>query len=144
MNQDGPSMIIETPPPPPPPPPPGPHIATDINMFSHICPTYYPLFFLVVHMYPVWWGLHDTHFSTSGFNIRFPRTPQNENKNLKTISSDYFHILHIVELWCDFKKFVGPWSIYIYIYNVYEFCWPMYTDLGRPGDTFAVAGDRAI
>ena len=66
-------------------------------------------------MYPVWWGLHDTHFSTSGFNIRFPRTPQNENKNLKKISSDYFHILHIVELWCDFKKFVGPWSIYIYI-----------------------------
>ena len=47
-------------PPPPPPPPPGPHIATDINMFSHICQTYYPLFFLVVHMYPVWWGLHDT------------------------------------------------------------------------------------
>ena len=26
---------------------------------------------------------------------------------------DYFHILHIVELWCDFKMFVGPWSIYI-------------------------------
>ena len=22
--------------------------------------------------------------------------------------SDYFHILHIVELWCDFKMFVGP------------------------------------
>ena len=31
-----------------------------------------------------------------------------------------------------------------YIQNVYEFCLPMYTDLGRPGDTFAVAGDRAI
>ena len=73
------------------------------------------------------------HFNTSGFNVRFPRTPQNENKNLKKCSSDYFHILHIVELWCDFKMFVGPWSIYIY--NVYEFCWPMYTDLGRPGDT---------
>ena len=26
---------------------------------------------------------------------------------------------------------MGPWSIYIS--NVYEFCWPMYTDLGRPG-----------
>ena len=64
--------------------------------------------------------------------------PQNEKKN----SSDYFHILHIVEFWCDFNMFVGPWSIYIY--NVYEFCWPIYTDLGRPGDTFAVAGDRAI
>ena len=23
-------------------------------------------------------------------------------------SSDYFHILHIVELWCDFKMFMGP------------------------------------
>ena len=23
-------------------------------------------------------------------------------------SSDYLHILHIVELWCDFKMFVGP------------------------------------
>ena len=80
------------------------------------------------------------HFSTSGFNIHFPKTPQNENKNLKKCSSDYFHILHIVEFWCDFNMFVGPWSIY----NVYEFCWPMYTDLGRPGDTFAVAGDRAI
>ena len=55
------------------------------------------------------------HFSTSGFNIRFPKTPQNENKNLKKNSSDYFHILHIVEFWCDFKMFVGPWSIYIYI-----------------------------
>ena len=82
-------------------------------------------------------------FSTSEFNIRFPKTPpQNKNKNLKKCSSDYFHILHIVQFWCDFKMFVGPWSMYIY--NVYEFCWPMYTDLGRPGDTFAVAGDRAI
>ena len=53
------------------------------------------------------------HFNISGFNVRFPRTPQNENKNLKKCSSDYFHILHIVELWCDFKMFVGAWSIYI-------------------------------
>ena len=63
-------------------------------------------------------------------------------KNWQKCSSDYLHILHIVELWCDFKMFAGHWSIYIY--NVYEFCWPMYADLGRPGDTFAVAGDRAI
>ena len=46
MNQDGPSLNIEEP------PPPGPHLAKDV-MFSHICKTYYPLFFLVVHMYPV-------------------------------------------------------------------------------------------
>ena len=32
------------------------------------------------------------------------------------------------------KWLLGPWSIY----NM--FCWPMYTDLGRPGDTFAVSG----
>ena len=38
-------------------------------------------------------------FSTSGFNIRFPK--------MKKCSSDYFHILHIVEFWCDFKMFVG-------------------------------------
>ena len=31
-----------------------------------------------------------------------------------------------------------------YIKNVYEFCLPMYTNLGRLADTFAVAGDRAI
>ena len=36
------------------------------------------------------------------------------------------------------------WDLEAYIYNVCEFCSPMYTDLGRPGDTFAVAGDRAI
>ena len=109
MNQDGPSMIIETPPPPPPPGPPYSHRYKYV--FTYMS-NLLSIVFLVVHMYPVWWGLHDTHFSTSGFNIRIPRTPQ----NLKKMSSDYFHILHIVELWCDFKKFVGPWSIYIYIY----------------------------
>ena len=164
----------------PPPPPPGPHIATDINMFSHICQSQprwlsgltrscvHSQWLLVdqcvlsnwdrilvravkglisragmVSICPLLWQrdvkLQQTymsnllsivfpccayvssvmrsswHFSSSGFNIRFPRTPQNENKNLKKCSSDYFHILHIVELWCDFKKFVGPWSIYIFI-----------------------------
>ena len=80
-------------------------------------------------MYPVWWGLHDTLIPLD--STYASPGPQNEIKNLKKNSSDYFHILHIVELWCDFKMFVGPWSIYIY--NVYELCWPMYTDLGRPG-----------
>ena len=94
MNQDGPSLIIE--PPPPPPPPPGPPYSHRYAYVSSV-------------MRSSW------HFSSSGFNIRFPRTPQNENKNLNFFSSDYFHILHIVELWCDFKKFVGPWSIYIFI-----------------------------
>ena len=31
------------------------------------------------------------------------------------------------------------WGLEAYIYNVYEFCWPMYADLGRSGDTFVVA-----
>ena len=99
---------------PPPPPPPGPHIATDISMFSHICQTYYPLFFLVVHMYPVWWGLHDTLVPLDS-TYASPGPPKMKTKIWKKCSSDYFHILHIVELWCDFKKFVGPWSIYIFI-----------------------------
>ena len=66
------------------------------------------------------------HFITSGFNVCFPRTPKMKKK-LKKCSSDYFHILHIVELWCDFKMFVGPWSIYKYnvlwvlLTNVYWF-----------------------
>ena len=68
--------------------------------------------------------------------------PPNEKINKKKCSSDYFHILLIVELWCDCNMFVGPWSI---IYKMFmSFCWPMYTDLGRPGDTFAVAGDQTI
>ena len=95
----------------PPPPPPGPHIATDIK---HICKTYYPLFFLVVHMYPVWWDLHDTLVPLDS-TYASPRPPKMKTKIWKKCSSDYFHILHIVELWCDFKMFVGPWSIYIYI-----------------------------
>ena len=46
-------------------------------------------------------------------------------------------------IWSEiyFKIFMG---LEAYIKNVYEFCWPIYTDLGRPGDTFAVVGDRAI
>ena len=41
-------------------------------------------------------------------------------------------------------KFISkfPWGLEAYIKNVYEFSWPMYTDLGWPGDTFAVAGDE--
>ena len=35
------------------------------------------------------------HFSTSGFNIRFPRTPKNLKKINNNFSSDYFHILHV-------------------------------------------------
>ena len=73
-------------------------------------------------MYPVWWGLHDTLvplYST----LASPGPPKMKTQ----ISSDYCsHILHIVELWCDFEMFVGPWSIYIkclwvLLTNVYWF-----------------------
>ena len=35
------------------------------------------------------------HFNTSGFNVRFPRTPQNENKNWKNVHqiTSIFYIL---------------------------------------------------
>ena len=36
------------------------------------------------------------------------------------------------------------WGLEAYIQNVYEFCLPMYIDLGRPGGTFEVAGDQPI
>ena len=59
--------------------------------------------------------------------------------------SDYYHIVDMIALvWNLFQNVRGDIEAYIYIYNAYEFCWPMYTDLGQPGDTFAVAGDRAI
>ena len=55
VNQDGPVWLLK----PPPPPTPGPQIAKDVNVF-HIWKTYYLLFFFVLLMSPVWWGLHDT------------------------------------------------------------------------------------
>ena len=59
-------------------------------------------------------------------------------KNVHQITSIFYILLSFgVILRC-------LWGLEAYIYNVYEFCWPMNTDLGRPGDTFAVAGDRAI
>ena len=68
------------------------------------------LFFLVVLMSPVWWGL-PCHVSPSWFNIRFPRSPKNEKKNNKKCSSHYFHILHIVErialVWNLFQNVCG-------------------------------------
>ena len=127
-----------------PPPPPGPHIATDITMFSHICKTYYPLFFLVVHMYPVSWGLHETLVPLDS-TYASPGPPKMKTKIWKNVH----HITSIFYILLSFGVILRClWGleayIYIYIYNFYEFCWPMYTDLGRPGDTFAVAGDRAI
>ena len=72
----GPVLIIEA-------PAPGPQIAKDVNVF-HIWKTYYLLFFFVVLMSPVWWGLHDT------------LVPKNYKEVNNKFSSDYFHILHVV------------------------------------------------
>ena len=169
-------------------------------MFSHICKTYYPLFFLVVHMYPVWCGLHDTlipldstyaspgppkmktkieknvHQITSIFYILLSfgvilrclwgleaysktclqGTPQYPRESVPTWQVSLHHrVLNMGKIGHRSEKVSPdhrvsprcsvPWrQVLLYIYNVYEFCWPMYTDLGRPGDTFAVAGDRAI
>ena len=68
VNQDGPSLIIEA-------PPPGPQIVKDVNVFHIIMKNLLSMVFLCCTyvssvMRSSW------HFSTSGFNIRFPRTPQ--------------------------------------------------------------------
>ena len=51
------------------------------------------------------------HFSTSGFNIRFLRTPKNWKEVNNKFSSDYFHILHVVGRialeWNLFQNFDG-------------------------------------
>ena len=44
-------------------------------------------------------------------------------KIYKKCSSDYFNILHVVEM------------IALVQNKMFEFCWPMYADLGWPGDT---------
>ena len=78
VNQDGPSLIIE----PPPPPPPAPQIATDVNVF--IWKTYYALLIVVVHLSPVWWGLHDTLVPLDS-TYASPGPPQNGNKIMKNV-----------------------------------------------------------
>ena len=113
MNQDGPSLIIEA----PPPPPQGPQIATDVNVFTYeklilsiaipCCTyvssvTYYPLFFLVVHMYPVWWGLHDTLVPLDS-TYASPGPPKDGNKIMKnqiTVKQESFGGYYI---WGFFK-----------------------------------------
>ena len=64
---------------------------------------------------------------------------------LKKIDKNVHQITYIFYILLSFGVILRClWGLEAYIYNVYEFCWPMYADLGRPGDTFAVAGDRAI
>ena len=77
-------------------------------MFSHI---YVKLiihcFSLVVHMYPVWWGLHDTLVPLDS-TYASPGPPKMKTKfweNVHQITSIFYILL----------SFVGPCSIYIYI-----------------------------
>ena len=97
--------------------------------------------FLIVLMYPVWWGLHDTLVPLDS-TYASPGPPKMKINN-KKCSSDYILILHVVErialVWNLFQDVRGALK---HLYKM--FCWPMYTDLGWPRNAFAVAGDRAI
>ena len=83
-------------------------------MFSHICKTYYPLFlpcctYVSSVMRSSW------HFNTSGFNVRFPRTPQNDffGKNIHQITSIFYILLSFgVILRC-------LWGLEAYIYTMF-------------------------
>ena len=113
MKQDGPSLIIEAP------PPPGPHLARDVN----VCKTYYPLFFLVVHMYPVWWGLHDTLIPLDS-TYASPGPPKMKTKiwtNFHQITSIFYILLSFgVILRClwGLKAYISLWVL---LTNVYWF-----------------------
>ena len=111
----------------PPPPPPGPQIATDVNVF--IWKTYYALLIVVVHLSPVWWGLHDTLVPLDS-TYASPGPPKNGNKIMKNVHqiTSIFYMLLRGYLWCEiyFKMCVGPWSMYIkclwvLLTNVYWF-----------------------
>ena len=74
-----------------------------------------------------------------------PPGPHLAKDVLKKIDKNVHQITYIFYILLSFGVILRClWGLEAYIYNVYEFCWPMYADLGRPGDTFAVAGDRAI
>ena len=108
VNQDGPSLIIQAQP--------------KMFIFSHICKTYcpppwFPLFFLVVHMYPVWWCLRDTSVTLDS-TCASPRPPKMKTKIWKK-----FH--QITSICCILLSFGVIlrclWGIeaYIYIYKMF-------------------------
>ena len=163
----------------------------------------FQLFSLVVHMFPLWWGLHSLtfwcpqypcyfqhfykkkHFSGWGrgskikkshflFSSRFIQFSNiiiinmelegggifDKNENVFShfyVISNIFRIQqnlgvpgcqkleHIIScflcLLCYFQHFKTSSLVPC---TFLQFCWPMYTDLGRLGDTFVVAGNRAI
>ena len=123
MNQDGPVWLLKL----SSPPPPGPQIAKDVNVF-HLWKTDYLLFFFVVLMSPVWWGLHDTLIpldSTYG-SPGPPPPPPIKNKlitNFHQITSILYMLLEDSFGVKSISKF--SWGLEAYIKNVYEFCWPL-------------------
>ena len=115
-------------------PPPRPQIAKDVNVF-HIWKTYYLLFFFVVLMSPVCWGLHGTLIPLDS-TYSSPGPPKIKKKLITNffhqITSIFYMLLRMEDSFgvTSISKF--SWGLEAYIKNVYEFCWPMYTDLGWP------------
>ena len=101
------------------------------------------------------------HFSTSGFNIRFPKKKLITNFHQITsifymLLEDSFGVKSISKFAWGLEAYIKK-CLWVLLTHVYWFratggyicgCGRpsnlVYTDLGRPGVTFAVAGDRAI
>ena len=114
VNQDGPSLIIEA----SPRPPNSQRCFPHIMIYCFLCCTY------VSSVMRYSW-----HFSTSGFNIRFPK---------KKLITHFHQITSIFYMLLEDSfgvKYISKfsWGLEAYIKNVYEFCWPIYTNLRRPG-----------
>ena len=84
----GPSLLIAAPPPPP--PTPGP---PNILMFSHMKNLLSSVFPCCTYISNVMKS--SGHFSTSGFNMRFPRTPPPPQKQVLQITSIFYMLLRV-------------------------------------------------
>ena len=140
VNQDGPSLIIEAPP-----PPRAPKYPKMFNVFTHGKCIIHCFFFLLYLSCYVSVMRSSCYF---GFKIRFTGHPKNYPNKCSYFDFNSIRLLQYFTYWEDsfgVKSILKcSWGLEAYIYNVYAFCWPMHTDLRRLGDTFAVAGDRAI
>ena len=84
-------------------------------------------------MSPVWWGLHDI-LVPRWIQYTVPQDPPKIKNKLITIFYQITSIFYMFEdsFWSEiyFKICMGPWIIYK---KMYEFCWPMHSDLGDRG-----------
>ena len=108
----------------------------------------YLLFFLLVLTSPMWWGLHD-NLALLDSTYGSPGAPPPQKKRLITNFHQITSIFYML-LEDNFGvKYISKCSWGLEAYK-YKMCmssvdpWFTDTDLWRPGDTFAVAGDRAI